>query len=269
MDNLPTILPGLQQIPRALGCLPPLDDFGGLPRFAAANGLIPRGDWRDVDLSPLGVPVLDQGSHGSCVGHGSTSAFWWAYLIAGGTVPESGFSPTSLYALINGGRDRGAVVSDAMTALMEQGLCLMSEVPESLIYERQIAESAKATRKRFRVLDAYHCETFDAIGSALQLGFPVSFGIMLPGRFNQLDGEGVAGLGGLPLGGHCMCAYGTKKLQDGRWAIRVRNSWGFRWGQGGNCLLVENHFGRTCDAFAIRASLPDPMDPNAAPIAIA
>src|SRR4051812_893397 len=84
--------------PRYLACLPPRADFGGLPKFDAANGLIPRASWRETDLSPLGVPVLDQGQHGSCVGHGSTSAFWFAYLMAGGTVPPSGFSPTSLYA---------------------------------------------------------------------------------------------------------------------------------------------------------------------------
>src|SRR3954453_23010764 len=143
---------------RPLGRLPPRADFGGLPRFAATNALIPRSDWREVDLSPLGVPVLDQGQHGSCVGHGSTSAYWFAYLMAGGTVPPSGFSPTSLYALINGGRDGGAVVSDAMDALISRGICTMAECPETVIYARQIPASAEATRKRFRVLDAFHCD---------------------------------------------------------------------------------------------------------------
>lgn len=266
-NGLPTILTDRDGTPRVLGCLPPRDDFGGLPRFGAANGLIARDRWSDMDLSPFLHPVWNQGGHGSCVGHGSATAFHVAFAIAGGTIPPSGFSPTSLYALINGGRDRGAIVSDAMTALMRHGLCLMSEVPESVIYERQIPEAAKATRKRFRVHDAYHCETFDAIGSALQLGFPVSFGIMLPGRFNNLDVEGVCGLGGGRLGGHCMAAYGTKRLADGRWAVRVRNSWGTRWGRGGDCLLVEEHFGRDCDAFAIRADLSDPMDPNGPPAA--
>src|SRR4051794_20957163 len=149
--------------PRYLACLPPRADFGGLPKFDAANGLIPRASWRETDLSPLGVPVLDQGQHGSCVGHGSTSAFWFAYLMAGGTVPPSGFSPTSLYALINNGMDAGAIVSDAMSALMRSGLCTMAEVPESVIYAWQIPARANETRNRFRVADAFHCETFDAI----------------------------------------------------------------------------------------------------------
>lgn len=267
-NSLPLIYTPHDSQVRALGCLPPRDDFGGLPRFAAANSVIPRQEWRDVDLSPFLHPVWDQGQHGSCVGHGSGTAFHIAYQIAGGTVPPGGFSPTSLYALINGGRDRGAIVSDAMTALKEQGLGLMAEVPESIIYEGQIPAEAKATRARFRVLDAYHCASFDEIGSALQLGFPVSFGIMLPGRFHNLDAQGVAGLGFGQLGGHCMAVYGTQRLADGRWSLRVRNSWGTRWGREGNCLLVEEHFQGNCDAFAIRADLADPQDPNSPPVAL-
>ncbi len=252
----------------ALGCLAPRDDFGGYKLYGDSNPILSRDQWQDVDLSPFLHPVWNQGGHGSCVGHGSATAFHLAYRIAGGTVPPSGFSPTSLYALINNGRDRGAIVSDAMDALLSHGLATMAEVPESVIYERQIPASAKATRKRFRASDCYRTNTFDAIASALQRGFPVSFGIMLPGRFNNLDPEGVCGLGGGWLGGHCMAAYGLKRLANGKWAIRVRNSWGLRFGVNGNCLLVEEHFGRDLDAFAIRANLADPLDPNPAPIVI-
>lgn len=267
--DLPSVIAFPGGTPRVLARLAPHDDFGGLPRFAAAHNLVPRAEWQDVDLSPFLHPVWDQGQHGSCVGHGSATAYHLAYRIAGGTVPEGGFSPTSLYALINGGRDRGAVVSDAMDALMKNGLGLMSEVPESIIYEQQISSQAKASRARFKVLDAYHVDTFDALGSALQLGFPVSFGIMLPGRFMILNAEGVCGLGGRGLGGHCMAAYGTKRLANGQWAIRVRNSWGTRWGVSGNCLLVEEHFNDPhLDAFAIRANLADPMDSRPQPVVV-
>ena len=126
-------------------------------------------------------------------------------------MPVTGFSPTSLYALVNGGWDRGAVVSDAMDALIADGICTMQECPESVIYSRSIPASASETRKRFRVQDAYHCATFDEIGSALQLGFPVSFVITLAGNFMNLDAEGVAGHGLGILGCHCMCGYGTTK----------------------------------------------------------
>jgi hypothetical protein len=267
MPDSPVASVVVDGVTRHLGCLAPRPDFGGLPKFGAANALIPRTSWGEVDLSPLAGDVWDQGQHGSCVGHGSTKAYEIAFRLAGGTVPPSGFSPTSLYALVNGGRDGGAVVSDAMDALIDTGVCTMAECPESVIFKRNIPASADATRSRFRVADAFHCDSFDAIGSALQLGYPVSFGITLALNFQKVDSEGVAGHGWGVLGGHCMCAYGTKKLQGGAWAIRVRNSWGKSWGLNGDCLLIEQHFGRDCDAFAIRADSFDPQDPAPAPVA--
>jgi len=123
-------------------------------------------------------------------------------------------------------------------------------------------------RKRFRLADAYHTSTFDEVGSALMLAYPVSFGIMLPGRFHNLDAEDVCGLGGGRLGGHCMLAYGLVKLKSGQWGIRMRNSWSTAWGRNGNGVLVEDHFGNgNLDAFAVRASLPDPQDTNKPPVA--
>jgi hypothetical protein len=251
--------------PRVLACLPPRADFGGLMAFSAANALIPRNRWQEIDLADLAGEVWDQGPHGSCVGHGGAKAFEIAFRMAGGTVPDSGFSPTSLYALINQGRDRGAIVSDAMDALLETGICTMAECPESVIYERDIPDSANATRARFRVSDAFHCGTFDEIGSALQLGFPVAFGIPIGDGFNNPGPDGVIYTGGMPLGGHCMCAKGTIRMSDGSWGLKVRNSWGRRWAHEGDCILVEAHFRGTCDAFAVRASRTDPLDPHPAP----
>jgi hypothetical protein len=253
---------------RVMGCLPPKFDFGGLPRlFTASNPIIPRSEWREVDFSPLGVPVLDQGSHGSCVGHGSGSTYWFAYLIGGGTVPTGGFSPTSLYSQVNGGRDGGAIVSDAMDALMKTGIGLMSDVPESMIFARQISAEAKAKYNRFRVASAYHCATFDEIGSALQLGFPVSFGITIRRPFMNPPSSGIVPTGGFPVGGHCLCAYGTTKLPDGSWGIRTRNSWNESYGIKGNCILPEGHFGGSTDAFAVQCPTVDPSDPSRIPVA--
>lgn len=253
---------------RHLARLAPRPNFGGLPKLfkVRANPTIPRDKWEEIDRSSYPVPVLNQGNHGSCVGHGSTTAFWFAFIKAGGTVPSGGFSPTSLYSQINGGRDNGAVVSDSMDALMENGVGLMSDVPESVIYERQISAAAKAKYKRFRVAAAYHVETFDEIVSALLLGFMVSFGITIGSGFNRPGKDGLIESGGFPLGGHCMCAYGLKHLADGRWVPVVRNSWGDDFGDGGDCLLPDGHFkGRNLDAFAIKTASSDPEDPDKPP----
>lgn len=253
-------------IERHFACLPPRADFGGLAKYSAANPIVPRAQWEETDYRSYNVPVLNQGNHGSCVGHGSTTAYWYSYLMEGGTVPQGGFSPTSLYAQINGGRDMGAVVSDAMTALMQTGVGLMADVPESIIYDRQIPQSAKAKYHRFQVSEAYHVETFDEIISALLLGFTVSFGITIGSGFNRPGKDGLIEAGGFPLGGHCMCAYGVKRLADGRWVTVVRNSWGTQFGANGDCLLPEGHFqGRGLDAFAVKAAAADPEDPNKPP----
>lgn len=263
---------GPDGLPRYLAALPPRDDFGGLPRFGAANTLIPRGQWHDIDLTPLTGDVWDQGQHGSCVGHGSAKAFEVAYRIAGGTIPPGGFSPTSLYALINGGRDAGAVVSDAMDALMTRGLGLMADYPESVIYDRQLTAATlarvNAARARFKVADAFHCETVDAIGSAIMLGFPVSFGIAIRSGFNQVGPDGIVPEGGMVIGGHCMLIVGMVTIGGKRYFI-VMNSWGTRFGKAGFCLLSEWHFqrGGQLDAFAVRADMTDPQDPTPAPVA--
>lgn len=256
--------------PRYLACLPPRPDFGGFRLFASANRIIPRSQWRPVDLSPLAGDVWDQGQHGSCVGHGSGKAFEIVYRMGGGAVPPGGFSPTSLYAQINGGRDGGAIVSDAMDALIGTGIGLMSDVPESVIYDRQISAAAKAKYSRFRVSDAFHCATFDSIGSALQLGYPVSFGITIYSGFNQVGSDGMVPTGGVPIGGHCMAVEGCVPI-GGQWYFAVRNSWGPRWGKAGICYLSEWHFARDgqLDAFAIRADQFDPQDANPAPPYIA
>lgn len=247
---------------------PPEDhDFGGLPKFGAAPGvsIMDPSQWRDTDLGIGRLPVWYQVQNG-CVGHGGGSAFWLAFLLAGGTVPDGGFSPTDLYAQVNHGIDQGAYVSESMTALMRNGIGLMADVPESVYFESQIPASARAKRSRFRVSDAYHTGTFEAIGTALQLGYPVSFGISLPWGYEAVGPDGIMPRTALrPDRGHCMCAYGTTRLRSGEPAIRVRNSWGTRWGNRGNCLMVKYHFGERCDAFAIRAAASDPQDPNPAP----
>lgn len=254
--------------PRVMGCLPP--ELHKTRRFASillAVALIARSLWREVNLEAFLGAVWNQGNHGSCVGHGGTKAYEVRYRLEGKTVPPSGFSPTSLYALCNGGRDGGAIVADAMDALINGGLCTMDEVPESVIYARQISATANATRKRFRAEDAYHCSTFDQIVTALQLSYPVAFGITIYSAFNSPPANGIIPRHGFVLGGHCMCAFGVTKI-DGKWYLRVRNSWGEAWGLQGNCLLGEEWFANgDCDAFALRVTRPDPQDPNNIPVA--
>ena len=250
---------------RILACLPPPADFGGLPKWRAANPTIPRDQWQEVDYSHLACPILDQDGHGSCVGHGACGAFETTWNLSGNT-PQR-FSSCFLYGLINGNRDAGANISSALQALMDKGIALLSQVPEGMIYQRQFPAEAFTTAQRFKVGEGYHLQSFDDMGSALQMGFLVVYGLYVGGDFGNLNSEGVAPAHG-GMGNHCMYGVGLKRLASGQWAIRNRNSWGERWGNQGTCLLVERHFyngSNDPDAFAIKAVMEDPQDTNMPP----
>lgn len=268
MSSLPFIVSGGHK--RYLACLPPRADFGGLPKFTAAPGarIIPRSQWKPIDRRWLFTKayILDQNGHGSCVGNGSAGALRKARWLAGQADIE--LSPAALYAQINGGSDNGAVISDALTALQQTGTCRYTMVGEEPIYLRQLPAGWQEDAARFRIAQAYHCQTFDAIASAIQLGFMVVYGIMVGANFEHFDRYGVAGVSPGP-GNHCMHADGMVPLPDGRWVLDDSNSWGPDWGpsQDGRCYLCEDHFGHgdQFDAFAIVSATEDPNDPHKPP----
>src|SRR6185437_15750942 len=171
-NPLPYVMQGGHR--RFLACLPPKDDFGGLKKYAANAPVIPRSQWKPIsrrDLFPAASWVWDQNGHGSCVGNGSAMALRKARVLGG--QPDVILSPGCTYAQINGGRDQGAVISDTLTALLETGTCTYDMVGEEPIYLQQLPAGWQQTAARFKISEAYHCQTFDEIGSALQLGYTV------------------------------------------------------------------------------------------------
>lgn len=248
---------------RALGVLPPRPDFGGFPRLAEGYSVIPRDRWETISFAGYDVPILDQDGHGSCVGHGSATAHWKAWLMSGQSPHE--FSPTFVYALGNGGRDAGMIISDALEILTQKGNCLASQFPEGKIWRNQIPSEAFETAKRFRVAEAYHATSFDEIATGLLMSFIPVYGIYVGGDFNNLDQEGVPPAYN-SIGNHCLTADGLRKLPSGRWSIDCINSWGTRWGRNGRCQLVEQHFRRgDSDAFLIKVVAEDPEEKNVPP----
>jgi hypothetical protein len=249
---------------RFLGCNAPRPDFGGLPKWSANQPVLPQSQWAEFDRRDPRVPVLNQGQHGSCVGHGGATAFSMAWLASGQTFRR--FSPCYLYGNINGGRDAGAIVSDAMQSLQRTGIALEEQVPEGQVYRQSSWSQFDATAQRFRIADAYHCETFDDLGSAAQLGFFICYGILVGNGFTSLDNEGVPGVGG--RGGHCM-AGGDAMKRSSRWGwlIHNRNSWGQSYGDNGCCYLAKQHFeyGGYLDSFAIRLVANDPQETDVPP----
>lgn len=240
--------------------------FRGYPAYA-----LPPSSWEQVDLRPFGAPILDQDSQGSCVGHGGTSAFTIAWLAAGRTMQR--FSPAWLYSLINGGRDQGANVGDALQALLTIGGCLESQVPALDIYQADIKKQANyqeilATCPRYKVADAYTMGSFEEVMSFITAyKRPLAIGIDCGANFNPAaDGRLPTYAKDRRYNGHCLCVCGSVLL-SGTWYALIQNSWGTRWGLGGYCLMGRSYFdvAGSTDNFGVICDLDDPQDPDNPP----
>lgn len=253
---------------RVLGCLPSTKTFS-LPDFGATIPVQPESNWDETAVDISGVPVFNQGQHGSCTGHGSVTAFSFAWWLSGQAAYQ--FSPTSVYARINGGKDQGAMVGDALMALQQYGTCFMNQFGEDMIYTSQMSSDAVKTASRFRVSEAYRLRSWEEMCTALTMGLMVVSGMAVGNNFSNLDSNGVCPVPDQVAGGHCLAHYGLKKV-NGTWVALTRNSWGKSWGMNGNCLIQKGmfdpKFGFPFDAFAIGGVITDPQVDNGPPVLV-
>ena len=231
------------------------------PKFSSMPQAQTTFELREIDLSWQGNRIMDQGSTSSCVGHGSVAGMEIAWKQTGNNAKN--FSPFFTYALINGGSDNGAMVSDALKALAKYGACPLEDMPKGVMFERQVPRSSFDAAKRFRVSQAYECDDFDDICQAINLGFTVPLGIYVGSNFSDVDSEGISPLPRGGGGGHCILGCGIKKSSKYGWVIKIQNSWGKRFGVDGYSYIRKEHFKyMNPDAFAIQTTFDDPKDTN-------
>jgi hypothetical protein len=245
--------------PRALGAKlekPKLKwvKFGETPK----TPLIPRDRWKPVDLSAYLPPVYDQDGVGQCASSSACTVLEAARAQAG--LPYVRFSAGDLYARVNGGRDNGSMPEENLTELLERGALPVSAANPNVWNGRRAATDAAsvAARRPNRAAEAYLCDSFDSMASALQQGFLIQEAIWWHDG-DKVDAEGwlpARGSGG--RGGHALAGYGLTQ-RAGAWGIQTRNSWGATFGVGGNCVIPESRFSWEFGAvWAVRAVVQSP-----------
>lgn len=244
----------IDNVKRPLGCILRSSQPGEIyPVFGTEHSrsrLIPRAEWKPVDFSHLVPKILDQDGQGACNAFASVQALHVLRNAAG--LPFVELSAGNLYGRINGGVDRGSVISDAIRELEKNGVCPASIVPQ-LEWRPPWPSNWRSEAKKFRVLEAWDCPTFDHLASAIQLGFPVNLGVLVGNNFKPDPTGWVPDYRG-GGGGHAMCGVGLVYDSKRGWGIKVANSWGNDWGLSGFAIVPESYFKNTpfTDAWAVR-----------------
>jgi len=252
-----TELPALETpdgVPRLLAAFPTGDVTQ--PLYGATVPVLPPDQWKAFDKHAKMVPILNQESHGSCVGHGADTTLMVARAVAGMKFQK--LSPTWIYANINGGRDAGSIPSDAVKFLLDHGTCLFEQCGTNDVFLNRIPNRAECaeTAQRFRLSLAYQIRSWEERVTAALTGFMFLDTVRVGGSFNNLSAEGVPPVS-QGTGNHAVCGgEGLKKLKNGKWAIKYRNSWSESWGIDGFFYLTEDHFAHQPQAECFAFQLP-------------
>lgn len=230
--------------------------------------MIARSQWPALiaqQAPGLGDPYLgyvhDQNGIGQCNASATCSAIERRRLAEG--LADIHLSAGDLYGRINGGVDRGSMLEDGLRVAMADGIAPVREVP--YLDWRSSDRQDRPSRKRFRVLEAWLCPTFDHCASAVLSGFDLISGIMWHENYRP-DADGwlpVRGSGS--AGGHAV--HGFKLVMRAGagtgfgFGIVHKNSWSSTWGQNGLCVFPEPAYsGPVGGWWAVRVTVTEEGD---------
>lgn len=156
-----------------------------------------------------GYTVLDQGSEGACVGFG-----WSHELIARPMVV--------------------AHVDDTFATLVYHEARTLDEWPGEDYSGTSVLAGAKAVQARGHMKAYRWGFSLNDLIAALGYAGPVVLGLNWYTGMMNTDVEGAIKPTGQVEGGHCICAMGISVAKR---RIRLVNSWGASWGEGGHCWV--------------------------------
>lgn len=212
--------------------------------------LIPRTEWDGLlanyssldEFDPAVPYVHEQNGIGQCNADATAALIEFTRSRQGLLAVK--LSAADLYARINGGRDRGSLLEDAIREVMDNGIGTADT--SGLLWKAGSYKGPAPTteRARFKVLEAYLCPTFDHCFSAVLQGFGLVSGIMWYDNYTP-DADGwlpPRGAGG--AGGHAIFGYKPTKLVQRAvtYGIWHQNSWGDGWGKNGRFVIPESAY---------------------------
>jgi hypothetical protein len=152
---------------------------------------------------------LNQGNEGACVGFG------WTHSIDA--------SPKQRFF---GNRSARDLYKTAQT---------LDQWPGESYEGTSVLAGAKAAQKRGWITRYEWCTSIDQVASVVSWKGPVVIGVEWREGMVDTDGSGFIHADGNSVGGHCVSVRGLVYDNDPYFVIR--NSWGFRWGKGGDCYI--------------------------------
>ncbi|TGK33826.1 cysteine protease [Leptospira gomenensis] len=214
-----------------------------------------------ADLSPFMPPVGNQGEQGSCVAWSTAYAVksfqeyverkeskTWSLRSSDGTPDYTKiFSPAFIYNQINGGRDNGSLISDAMRVMVEMGAAPWDAMPYNAAdYRTRPSQSAIAAASKYKAKEFLRVKTTDLneVKAQLSSGKPVVAGVLVYENFFNLKGSQIYKEGvGKTYGGHAIAIVG---YDDSKNAVKFINSWGTEWGDRGYGYIDYRWFTKIC-----------------------
>lgn len=171
-------IPETQQVKMSVPIFEAEDDFSSLAQII---------DYTDEFPIPG-----NQGSQGSCtawaVGYAAKS-----YLVNVGQkwgVNNHQFSPAYIYNQLNGGEDKGISIYDAMNLVVEQGVCLLTDMPYNQNdYTTQPTQNQRSLASAYRSLSIRRTGAGDIndMKVSLNLGIPIVIGIKVYPDFDKIN----------------------------------------------------------------------------------
>ena len=237
---------------------------GGTPRVLGLNRCEPRNYPRirtsasgkqdlpsSFDLTIPNLSVGDQGGQGSCAGW-ATGYYYKTYQEAkkhGWDVSRSDrrFSPSWLYNQACGGSDGGTTYPDVFDIMKQNGIVDIQEFPYNPGDYR-----TTPTAQQVEAGKPYRIASYAAIWTSprgndvsdikahIVAGDPVALAVPVYENFYNCQNGfvGVPPQGKSCLGGHALLAVGYDDAAGGgQGGIKIENSWGSSWGQGGFAYL--------------------------------